>query len=259
MIFLRSLLFNVAFHGWMVVACLTLSWTVLLPRPGMMAAIRWFLGTLAFLERVILGLRYEVRGRQNLPDGPFLVAAKHQSAWETTKLLLLFDDPAIVLKRELTKVPVWGLFARKAELIPVDRGARGRAVASLLEGARKVVAKGRPIVIFPQGTRTAPGVYHNYRIGVGVLYDQLHLPIVPMALNSGLFWPRRAFIKRPGTIVVEFLPPIQPGLQRFEAMIELETRLEAATDRLVMAAGGPPTKRPQSAATPSAENDSARL
>ena len=245
MIYLRSLAFNVAYFGWTALLCLTMAWIAFLPRPAMMAIVRWYLGTVAWLERVLLGLRYEVRGTQHLPkSGSYLVAAKHQSAWETMKLHRLLPDPAVVLKTELTRIPVWGLFARKTEMIPVDRGARGRAVNSLLEGARKVVGQGRPIVIFPQGTRTAPGVYHNYRIGVGVLYDQLHLPIVPMALNSGLYWPRRAFLKRPGTIVVEFLPPIQPGLQRFEAMIELETRLEAATDRLVVAAGGPPTRRP---------------
>jgi len=258
MIFIRSLLFNVAFFGWTALLCITMAWIALLPRPAMMAVVRWYLGSVAFLERVVLGLRYEVRGRQHLPaSGSYLVAAKHQSAWETMKLHLLLHDPAVVLKTELTRIPVWGLFARKTEMIPVDRGARGRAVNSLLEGARKVVTQGRPIVIFPQGTRTAPGVYHNYRIGVGVLYDQLHLPIVPMALNSGLYWPRRAFLKRPGTVVVEFLPPIQPGLQRFEAMIELETRLEAATDRLVVAAGGPPTRRPSQPSRETAETEHA--
>jgi 1-acyl-sn-glycerol-3-phosphate acyltransferase len=247
MIFLRSLVFNLLFFAWTATASIGLAWVVLLPRPRMMATVRWYLRTIAFLERTVIGLRYEVRGLQYLPAGPCLVAAKHQSAWETMKLHALFYDPAVVLKRELTRVPVWGELARKAELIPVDRGARGRAVASLLEGARKVMASGRRIVIFPQGTRVTPGDYHAYRIGIGVLYEQLQLPIVPMALNSGLYWPRRAFLKRPGTIVVEFLPPIEPGLQRFQAMIELETRLEAATDRLMVAAGGPATRRPSPA------------
>ena len=247
MIFVRSLAFNIAFYGWTALMCVVLLWALVLPRRPMMAVVRWYLGTVAFLERVLMGLRYEVRGAQYLPPGgAFLVAAKHQSAWETMNLHLLVPDAAVVLKAELLKIPLWGLFARKCGMIPVDRGARGRAVNSLLEGARKVVAEERPIVIFPQGTRTAPGAYHNYRIGVGVLYEQLRLPIIPMALNSGVFWARRAFFKRPGTVVVEFLPAIQPGLQRFEAMIELEARLEAATDRLVTAAGGPPTKRPAS-------------
>ena len=231
-------MFNIAFYGWTACLCLALAWVPLLPRPKMMAVVQWYLETVTWLERTLIGLRYEVRGREHLPAGPYLVAAKHQSAWETLKLHLLLPDPAVVLKRELTRIPIWGWFAVKAEMIPVDRGARGRAVISLLDGARRVVARGRPIVIFPQGTRTAPGARHAYRIGVGMLYEQLGLPMVPMALNSGLYWPRRAFRKRPGTIIVEFLPPIAPGLERHQAMQALEAQLEAATDRLVAEAGG---------------------
>jgi 1-acyl-sn-glycerol-3-phosphate acyltransferase len=236
MIIVRSLIFNIAFYGWTAFLCLALVWAPLLPRPKMMAVVLWYLGTVAWLERTLLGLRYEVRGREHLPAGPYLVAAKHQSAWETLKLHLLLSDPAVVLKRELIKIPIWGWFAVKAEMIPVDRAARGRAMASLLDGARRVAERGRPIVIFPQGTRTAPGARHPYRIGVGMLYEQLKVPMVPMALNSGVYWPRRSFRKRPGTIIVEFLPAIAPGLDRHQAMRELETRLEAATDRLVASA-----------------------
>lgn len=192
----------------------------------------------------MLGLEYEVRGLEHLPaQGSYLIAAKHQSAWETMKLGLLLAVPVVVLKRELTYVPVWGWYAQRTEMIAVDRGAPAKALLSLVRGASRIVEQGRPIVIFPQGTRTAPGTWHPYRVGVGVLYEKLRLPIVPMALNSGLYWPRRGFIKKPGRIVVEFLPPIQPGLERFAAMVELENRLEDATDRLVVAAGGPPTER----------------
>ncbi len=238
MTFLRSLAFNVAFFGWTAILCVVLAWAPLLPRPKMMAIVRWYLRTLCWLERTVINLRYEVRGREYLPNGPYLVAAKHQSAWETLKLHLVLPDPAVVLKRELTRLPIWGWFAVKAEMIPVDRGARGRAVVSLLDGARRVMAQGRPIVIFPQGTRTAPGTHHPYRIGVIMLYEQLGLPIVPMALNSGVYWPRKAFRKRAGTVIIEFLPPILPGLERLDALRTLESRLEAATDRLVTAAGG---------------------
>ena len=236
MIIVRSLIFNIAFYGWTAFLCLALVWAPLLPRPKMMAVVLWYLGTVAWLERNLLGLHYEVRGREHLPNGPYLVAAKHQSAWETLKLHLLLSDPAVVLKRELIKIPIWGWFAIKAEMIPVDRAARGRAMASLLDGARRVAEHGRPIVIFPQGTRTAPGARHPYRIGVGMLYEQLKVPMVPMALNSGVYWPRRSFRKRSGTIIVEFLPAIAPGLDRHQAMRELEARLEAATDRLVASA-----------------------
>ncbi|HEY0835574.1 MAG TPA: 1-acyl-sn-glycerol-3-phosphate acyltransferase [Azospirillum sp.] len=245
MIFLRSLIFNVAFIVWTALMCVGLLWMLLLPRDRMMAVVRWYLGSIAWMERTILDLHFEVRGRENLPrGGSYILAAKHQSAWETMKLHLIVDDPAVVLKRELTWIPTWGWYAKKSRMIAVDRGARGRALASLIENSKPVRDEGRPIVIFPQGTRVAPGVYRNYRVGVGVLYEHLGVPIVPVALNAGLYWPRRAFIKRPGTIVVEILPAIPAGLPRQEAMSELENRLEAATDRLVVAAGGPATVRP---------------
>ncbi|MGQ9371510.1 lysophospholipid acyltransferase family protein [Azospirillum sp. ST 5-10] len=245
MLVLRSLLFNVAFYGWTTLACFGLLWMLLLPRQRMVAVVRWYLRVVAWLERTILGLDYEVRGLENLPrDGAYIVAAKHQSAWETMKLHLIFGDPAIVLKRELMWIPIWGWYARKARMIAVDRGARGRALNSMIDGARSVKDEGRPIVIFPQGTRTAPGAYRGYRIGVGALYDTLKLPMVPVALNSGLYWPRRSFVKRPGTIVVEILPPITPGLSRAAVMAELERRLEESSDRLAVAAGGPATPRP---------------
>lgn len=248
MIFLRSLAFNVAFHVWTAVICVGLLWMLLLPRRGMIRVVTWYFSTVAWLERTLVGIRYEVRGREHVPkNGSFLLAAKHQSAWETMKLHFLVDDPAIILKRELLWIPIWGWYAAKARMISVDRGAKGRAVASMVKNARPVKEEGRPIVIFPQGTRVAVGAYRPYRIGVGVLYDNLDIPIVPMALNAGLYWARHSFIKRPGTIIVEFLPPIPPGLGRAKAMQELEERLEAATDRLVVAAGGPATVRPKAA------------
>ncbi|WP_207456361.1 lysophospholipid acyltransferase family protein [Azospirillum sp. SYSU D00513] len=249
MILLRSLLFNVAFNLWTALMCFALLWMLLLPRERMIRVVVWYLRTVAWMERVIVGIRYEVRGREHLPrSGSYILAAKHQSAWETMKLHLLVEDPAVVLKRELMRIPIWGWYAAKARMIPVDRGARGRAIASLTRNATPVRDEGRPIVIFPQGTRVAPGDYRPYRVGVGVLYETLEIPIVPMALNAGLYWPRRSFLKRPGTVVVEFLPPIPAGLPRAEAMRLLEERLEEATDRIVVAAGGPPTPRPPAAA-----------
>jgi 1-acyl-sn-glycerol-3-phosphate acyltransferase len=203
----------------------------------------------------LLGLRYQVVGLENLPaNGCFIVAAKHQSAWETLKLHLILTDPAVVLKRELTQVPVWGLMARKARIIPVDRGAKGRAIASMLKGALAIKEDGRPILIFPQGTRVAPGAYVPYKVGVALMYDKLKVPLVPMALNSGMFWPRKAYFKRPGTITVQFLPPIPAGLPREEMMARLESVLEEASDRLVQQVGGPPLVRPAaSSESPSSE------
>lgn len=243
MIVLRSLIFNLVFFGWTTVFCLSLLWTLLLPRWVLVACVTWYMGSIAFLERTILNLRYEVRGQEHLLQGCFILAAKHQSMWETMKLHLLLPDPAVVMKRELYWLPVWGWYAAKARSLAVDRGARGRAIPSLLAGGEARKAEGRPIVIFPQGTRVTPGTWVPYRVGVGLLYERLGVPIVPMAVNSGLFWPRRSFLKRPGTITIEFLPPILPGRGRAAAMAELTERLEAATDRLVVAAGGPATVR----------------
>ena len=182
-------------------------------------------------------------GTEHIPDGPYILAAKHQSTWETMKLHLLVDDPAIIMKRELMLIPVWGWFAVKARMIPVHRGGRSKAIASIIEGAHRSSAQGRPLVIFPQGTRTAAGTFRPYRVGVAAIYEALDLPVVPMALNSGVFWPRREFIKRSGTITVEFLPPIPPGLDRDAFLKRLEDELESATDRLVTAVGGPATDR----------------
>lgn len=230
---LRSLLFNVLMFTWTGLLCILLLWALLLPKRGFLAVIRWYLRTLSFLEKTVLGLDYRVEGLENLPDGPVLIAAKHQSMWETMKLHLILDDPAVILKRELLKIPLWGWYARKADLIAVDRGGKGRAIASLIDGSRRIVAQNRPIVIFPQGTRVAPGQDHPYRAGIFALYETLDLPVVPMALNSGVFWGRRAFRKKSGTITVQFLTPIPPGLGRDGLAAQLRPALEGASDRLV--------------------------
>ncbi|HRQ83114.1 MAG TPA: lysophospholipid acyltransferase family protein [Azospirillaceae bacterium] len=240
MLLIRSTLFNIAFFGWLILCCVFLAWTALLPRDRMMEWVRWVLRGVSFLERHIAGIEYEVIGLEKLPTkGSYIVAAKHQSAWETMKLHVILGDPAVVLKKELTQVPVWGLAARKSRMIPVDRSARGRAISSLLEGAAAIAVEGRPIVIFPQGTRVAPGAVEPYKAGVALMYNKLKLPMVPMALNSGVFWGRKAYFKRPGKITVQFFDPIPAGLPRDEAMARLEKVLEAESDRLVRMVGGP--------------------
>ena len=247
---LRSLLFNILMYVWTGLLCVLLLWTLLLPKAGFLAVIRWYLRTLTFLEKTVLGLDYRVEGLENLPDGPVLIAAKHQSMWETMKLHLIFDDPAVILKRELLSIPLWGWYARKADQIAVDRGGKGRAIASLIEGGRRIAAQNRPIVIFPQGTRVAPGRDLPYRAGVFALYDALDLPVVPMALNSGVFWGRRAFRKNAGTITVQFLEPIPPGLGRDGLAERLRPALEQASDRLAAEAKAGIQNRERPALTP---------
>lgn len=249
MAWVRSFVFNTVFYVLTFLWCVALAPTLALPtRHPMMVGVRAYLRVVGWLERLLLGLGYRVLGLDRVPPGPAIVAAKHQSAWETMKLhLILTDDPTVVIKRELMDLPFWGWLARKAQMIPVDRGAGAAALAGLLAGGRRAVADGRKIVIFPQGTRTAPGAWRRYRTGIASLYEDLGIPVVPLALNSGMFWGRKRFLKTPGTITAEFLEPIPPGLPPAEMMDRLIDALETASDRLVTAAGGPATDRPASA------------
>ncbi|MBI1273873.1 MAG: 1-acyl-sn-glycerol-3-phosphate acyltransferase [Alphaproteobacteria bacterium] len=236
---LRALLFSTAFYLWHIVLCFACLPILILPRPVMRGTVRFYLSGIALFERVFLGLRYKVIGRENLPAQGCIIAAKHQSAWETFKLHLVLPDPVFVLKRELVWIPLWGWYTLKAGMVPVDRSAGAKALRRMLAAAARFAAQGRQIIIFPQGTRLAPGSYKPYKPGVAALYDNLNLPVVPVALNSGMFWPKGAFLKNPGTVTLEILPAIPPGLKRVEMMRQLEAALEQATDRLVAQVGGP--------------------
>jgi len=239
---LRSLLFNLAFYLWTAFLGIAALPMVLAPRATVMRFGRWWSGTVLALARGIAGIEYELRGAEHLPRGAGIIAMKHQSAWDTLAVPALIGDVAIVLKRELLWIPFYGWYARKAGMIPVDRGAGASALKAMIRRAREIVAQGRPIVIFPEGTRTAVGAKRAYHPGVAALYTQLELAVVPVAVNSGLFWPRRSFVKRAGRIVVEALPPVPAGLERKQFLAELQARIEAATERLV-AEGAVPTRR----------------
>jgi 1-acyl-sn-glycerol-3-phosphate acyltransferase len=232
---LRSQLFSILFPVWTGLCCVLLIFGPFLPRKGAVAIAVLWVRSVAWIERTVLGLEYRVLGRENIPPtGSFIVAAKHQSAFETMKLHLVLHDPAIVMKRELMRVPIWGAYTRKTGMIPIDRGAGRAALVGMLKAARAAVAAERPIVIFPQGTRVAPGERRPYKVGVAALYAELGIPIVPLAVDSGLFWPKHG-PKRGGTVTLSFLPPIATGLSRTEALAVLQRRLEAETDRLISA------------------------
>ena len=229
----RSLLFNVLFY-------LTTTLYVVLGTPLLFGPRSWAMAALAnharfelFLLRHIVGLKLEVRGKEKLPKGACLVAAKHQSAWETFGLIPLFRDPAMLMKRELFWIPFHGWFSHKFEMIPVDREKGPTALRRMLREAKKRIADGREIIIFPEGTRRAPGAAPDYKTGVVLLYEALGVPCVPVALNSGVFWPRRSLKRRPGTIVVEFLDPIPPGLPKAEFLKRLIEQIETASVRLL--------------------------
>lgn len=232
----RSTLFNLAFWLWTGVLALGGLPLLLASRRTVQRYARFWLRGVQALLGTIVGLRYELRGEAHRPATPTIFALKHQSAWETLVCHLLFDDPAIALKRELTLIPIFGWYLARTGMIRIDRGAGPRALRSLVEGARHAFARGSSVIIFPEGTRVPVGERRPYSPGVAALYLQLGRPVVPVALNSGLFWPRRSFVKRPGRITVELLEPIAPGLDRKAFMAELERRLEAATRRLIEAA-----------------------
>lgn len=185
------------------------------------------------LLRVLAGIRVEVRGREHVPEGAALVAAKHQSAFETFALLPLLPYPAMVMKQELGRIPLFGFYSRVSGMIFVDRRRGASALREMTAQAKVETAKGRPVVIFPEGTRRTPGAPPAHQPGVALLYKALGLPCVPVALNSGLFWPRRSFRKYPGTIVVEFLPPIPPGLDSKTFLARLQNAIETGSDRLL--------------------------
>ena len=235
MIRARALLFNLAFFLWTAVIGIYGLPVLLAPRRVVMRfGTMWSSVTLRLLAWTV-GLRHEVRGRENLPEGPAIIAMKHQSAWDTLAMPVIFEDVAVVIKRELLFVPLYGWYSKRAGSIAVDRSGGAAALKRMLASAKAAADDGRLIAIFPEGTRTAVGERRPYHPGVAALYIQLELPLVPVAVNSGLFWGRRAFLKRPGRIVVEILPPIAPGLPRRAMMRELEERIETATARLVAA------------------------
>jgi 1-acyl-sn-glycerol-3-phosphate acyltransferase len=250
LIMARSLVFNVLFYVTTTLFVVIGSPLLFAPRSRSMAALKLHARFELFLLRAIVGTKIEVRGRENIPEGPCLVASKHQSAWETFALIPIFRDPALLMKRELFWIPFHGWFSHKFEMIPVDRDKGPTALRRMLREARKRIDDGREIIIFPEGTRRPAGAPPDYKTGIALLYDALGVPCVPVALNSGLFWPRRSLLRRPGTIIVEILDPIPPGLRKAEFLRRLETAIEGASNRLLVEAGAPESAR-ASAVNPS--------
>jgi 1-acyl-sn-glycerol-3-phosphate acyltransferase len=183
-----------------------------------------------FCVRYLLGIRRRVEGA--VPAGPALVAAKHQSMFETLDLVTLLDTPALVMKRELSEIPLWGRLARRYGIIPVDRAGGAKALRHMLRQAEEAIGEGRPIIIFPEGTRVAPGEQPELQSGFAGLYRALNLPVVPLAIDSGRLWPRNGFVKTPGIVTMRFGDPIPPGLPRRE----IEQRVHAAINALELRA-----------------------
>ncbi len=209
------------------IACLPL---LLLPPRFTCAAARIWARLVLFGLKWLAGLGVEIRGE--VPKGPVLVASKHFSAWETIALMAVLRYPSIVMKQSLRRLPVNGWYSRKMHMLFVDRTAGASALRGMAAGAARVLGQGRPVVIFPEGTRKKLHDPPDYKPGIAALYAQLQATCVPAAHNSGLFWSG-AFLRRRGVITLEFLDPIPPGLPRREFMTTLQTRIETATKKLL--------------------------
>ena len=232
-VIVRSLLFNILFYLNLLAHFCVAFPTLVMPRRAILNVVRSWAGSNLWLLRIVCGITVELRGLEKIPPGSLLVASKHQSVWETFALFPLFADPAFIVKRELMWIPFFGWYAWKAGMIPVDRGARSQALAAITVLARLELARKRQIVIFPEGTRRPPGAEPSYKYGVIYIYSETGVPCLPIALNSGLFWPRRSFRRYPGKIVVELLDPILPGLDKTTFAETLQATIESATARLI--------------------------
>lgn len=235
MIVLRSILFNIAFYfnliGRMIVfspyyflADRKAAWSV--PKNWVMAN-HW-------LQEKIVGTTFEIEGLENIPPGGYIFAPKHQSFWDAYGLLPWLDDPVYILKRELMWIPLFGQYISKMKMIPVNRGARGKVMAEVLERTKREIESGRQLIIYPEGTRRPAGARPDYKYGIARLYRDLDVPVVPVVMHPGLFWPRRKFLRYPGHFKVQILPPIEAGLDPDVFMAKLVDVMETASDRLLV-------------------------
>lgn len=233
MLFLRSALFQILFYSITLIYMIVLSPVMLLPQRWGWWILPFWMNTMLFLMRVVAGLKVEFRGKEHITAGGYIVAMKHQSAWETVTLAQFFRRPTFILKRELQWIPLFGWYTWKFGQIPINRGKKSEALAAMMVSAKNAIAHDRQIMIFPEGTRRPVGAEPKYKYGIAHLYKELKCPVLPVAHNAGVYWPRASFLVYPGTVVVEFLPPIEPGLAMDEFHPKLVDIIETASDRLV--------------------------
>lgn len=234
MIAIRSLVFMVLFYLWSVLVAVGCAPFILpAPRRWAMRMMSVWAKGIIFLLRVVCDIRVEVRGREHMPKGASVLAPKHQCMFDVFAHLAWLPDVCFVMKKELMWIPFFSWYAMKARMIVVDREGHSTALRKLVRDADERFAKDRQVMIFPEGTRTAPGAAPDYKPGIAALYRQIDVPVHPVATNSGVHWPRHGFVRRPGVIVFEFLQPIQPGLKRADFMRTLEDRIETASTKLL--------------------------
>lgn len=232
---ISSLVFNVQMYVVMAVMAVLFAPWALLSREGALRGAHIYARWVVTSARLLCGLHTEIRGP--VPAGAVLIAAKHQSFFDILILFGALPRPRFIMKRELVRTPFLGQYALRIGCIPVDRGKRGAAIARMKADVARGAADPGQLVIYPQGTRVAPGAHRPYKIGIGVIYEQLDQPCVPVATNVGVFWPRHSFLRRPGRAVIEFLPEIAPGLPVPEFMQRIEGVIESNSNRLMAEAG----------------------
>jgi 1-acyl-sn-glycerol-3-phosphate acyltransferase len=230
---IRSILINIFFYLITSFFAIVLVFTFFLPRSVFFAGARGWSSSLLWMLS-LFGMKHEFRGLENLPVGtPYILAPKHQSAWDVFAFFQLIPEPAIVIKKELVLIPFFGWCLIKAGCIQLDRSSGAAALKSLLKGAKKNIDAGHSLLIFPEGTRRGIDDPPDYKYGITFLYNSLKVPVVPVALNSGVFWGRRSFTRKKGTIIVDILPAIMPGLEKTVFANTLSNQIEEATQRLL--------------------------
>ena len=249
MLQIRSLAFNFVFYASLIVQMILWSpFYFLSPRRRAWFVPKFWARTSLWLYDKIAGTRSEITGQENLPEGAFILAPKHQSFWDVLAFFPYLADPLYILKRELTWIPFFGWYVMKMRMIPVDRGSRSKALKMVVAATKAELARNpRQLIIYPEGTRRPPGAEPAYKYGIVELYNQLGVPVVPVAHVAGLYWPRRKFLRFPGTIHARFLPAIPPGLGKEEFMARLIGDTEKACDQFLVeaaAAKNPPPLPP---------------
>ncbi|MEM5515764.1 lysophospholipid acyltransferase family protein [Henriciella sp. AS95] len=231
---LRSIIFVIWLYGGMAVVGIGALPTLLLPRRFAVGAVKFYAHYLRVGLRLICGVRVELRGREHIPEGPLLIAGKHQAMLDVFIPFILFRDPSLIMKRELLWYPALGWYALKAKMIPIDRSGSTKTLKKMLVDAKARAAEGRQVLIYPEGTRQPAGAAPDYKAaGVTALYNALNLPVLPLATNSGLCWKPRGITRRPGLVVYEALPPLPAGMNRKQMLPQLQEALETASDRLL--------------------------
>ncbi|MEQ9346963.1 MAG: 1-acyl-sn-glycerol-3-phosphate acyltransferase [Thalassospira sp.] len=230
---LRALLFNVLFFGGTALLCISMIPLMVCGRKAsQFVGHAWCRLTQAALN-LSVGMHKRITGLENLPDGPCILVAKHQSAWETLTFHTVVPDPAYILKKELTRIPLVGQFLLLSGQIAVDRSAGGSALKDMIKGASQALKENRQVIIFPEGTRTPPGSSRPYHPGVYALYKAFpDTKVIPVAVNSGMFWGKDSFMKYGGRVTMELMKPIEPGLDRKTFMSEIKTRIDTRTREL---------------------------